>query len=88
MNKLSIIIPVYNEEKTVHLILNKIKNVTLPQNIEKEIIIVNDCSSDETSLSIQKYISDHPGLNIIFLEHTKNLGKGAALHTVIAKATG
>lgn len=88
MNKLSIIIPVYNEEKTVHLILNKIKNVTLPQNIEKEIIIVNDCSSDNTSQSIQKYISDHLGLNIIFLEHTKNLGKGAALHTGIAKATG
>lgn len=88
MNKLSIIIPVYNEEKTVHLILNKIKNVTLPYNIEKEIIIVNDYSSDKTSHSIQKYISDNLGLNIIFLEHTKNLGKGAALHTGIAKATG
>ena len=88
MNKLSIIIPVYNEEKTVHLILNKIKNITLPHNIEKEIIIINDYSSDDTSQSIQKYISDHLELNIIFLEHTKNQGKGAALHTGIAKATG
>ncbi len=88
MNKLSIIIPVYNEEKTVHLILNKIKNVSLIQNIEKEIVIINDCSSDQTSQSIRKYIAAHSELNIIFFEHTKNLGKGAALHTGISKATG
>jgi len=88
MNKLSIIIPVYNEGNTVHLILDKIKSATLPANIHKEIIIVNDCSTDQTSESVKKYVSENPDLGIIFLEHTKNQGKGAALHTGISKATG
>lgn len=88
MNKLSIIIPVYNEGNTVHLILDKIKSATLPDNIQKEIIIVNDCSTDQTAQSVQKYISENPELGIIFLEHAKNKGKGAALHTGIARATG
>lgn len=88
MNKLSIVIPVYNEGKTVHLILDKIKNAELPQAISKEIIIVNDCSTDETSQAVTKYISINPELNILFLEHSVNKGKGAALHTGIAKASG
>lgn len=88
MKKLSIIIPVYNEERTVHLILDKVKNTVLSQNIEKEIIIVNDCSSDNTSQAIKNYQNTNSELNIIFLEHTVNQGKGAALHTGIAKATG
>ena len=88
MNKLSIIIPVFNEGKTVHLILDKIKNVALPQNIQKEIIIVNDCSTDATSEAIKNYISQNPELDIILFEQDKNQGKGAALHTGISKATG
>ena len=56
MEKLSIIIPVFNEAKTVHLILNKIDNVILPQNIVKEIIIVDDCSTDNTLEIIKNYI--------------------------------
>lgn len=88
MKKLSIIIPVYNEERTVHLILDKVKNVMLSQNIEKEIIIVNDCSSDNTSQAIKNYQNANSELNIIFLEHAVNKGKGAALHTGIARATG
>jgi glycosyltransferase involved in cell wall biosynthesis len=88
MQLLSIIIPVYNEGNTIHLILDKIKNVTLPQNIEKEIIIINDCSTDNTSDSIQKYISNNTTLNITYFEHEINKGKGAALHTGIKKAKG
>ena len=88
MNKLSIIIPVFNEGNTVHLILDKIKNVTLPQNIQKEIIIINDCSTDATAEAIKNYISQNPELEISFFEHDKNQGKGAALHTGISKATG
>lgn len=88
MNKISIIIPVFNEGKTVHLILDKIKKVTLPQNIQKEIIIINDCSTDNTSEAIKNYISENLELEIQFFEHTKNKGKGAALHTGISKATG
>ena len=48
INKLSIIIPAFNEEATIHLILNKINEVSLINNINKEIIIVDDCSKDET----------------------------------------
>ena len=88
MNKLSIIIPVFNEEKTVHLILNKIKSTTLINNIAKEVIVVNDCSSDDTSRILKNYINSNIDLDIKFFEHSKNMGKGAALHTGINKATG
>ncbi len=56
INKLSIIIPTYNEEATIYLILEKIKDVRLINDIQKEIIIVNDCSKDNTKEVIQKYI--------------------------------
>lgn len=88
MKKLSIIIPVFNEGNTIHLILDKIKNVRLPNAISKEIIIVNDCSTDTTKTAVKNYISQNSDLEIIYLEHTINKGKGAALHTGILKATG
>lgn len=88
MKKLSILIPVFNEGATIHLILDKIKKVALPQNIEKELIIVNDCSSDNTKQAIENYISNNPELTITFLNHEKNKGKGAAIHTAISNATG
>ena len=64
--KLSIIIPAYNEEKTIHLILNKIKEVSLVGGLEKELVIVNDCSSDDTRSAIQRYQSANPDLDIQF----------------------
>ncbi len=76
MKKLSIIIPVFNEAKTVHLLLNKIECVTLPQNIVKEIIIVDDCSTDTTLEVIKNYISTHVASSIKLLQHIKNKGKG------------
>jgi glycosyltransferase involved in cell wall biosynthesis len=88
MKKLSIIIPAYNEERTIHFILNKIKNVKLIHEIEKEIIIVNDCSKDQTEQAIQNYILATPELKISYFKHEVNQGKGAALHTGIQKATG
>lgn len=88
LKKLSIIIPAYNEGKTIHFILNKIKKVQLLNDIEKEIIIVNDFSSDNTEESIKKYMSENSDLNIQYYKHEFNQGKGAALHTGIAKATG
>lgn len=88
IKKLSIIIPCYNEGPTIHKILDKIKAVSLLGNIEKEIIIVNDCSTDNTSQSIKSYIENNSSLNIVFFEHQKNKGKGAALHTGIEKGTG
>lgn len=88
ISKLSIIIPVYNEERTVQNILNKVEQVTLQVDIQKEIIVVNDCSKDNTETIIQNYISDNPGINIKYLKHQINQGKGAALHTGIKAATG
>lgn len=85
---LSIIIPAYNEAPTIHFILDKIKEVKLVDGIQKEIIITNDCSTDDTKGAIEKYIAANPELNIQYFEHEKNKGKGAALHTCIAKATG
>ena len=86
--KLSIIIPAYNEARTVHFILDKIKAVKLNHNIEKEVIIVNDFSSDGTEQAILNYKANNPELNIRYLEHEVNKGKGAALHTGIQHATG
>jgi glycosyltransferase involved in cell wall biosynthesis len=88
MSTLSIIVPVYNEGSTIHLILNKIKDIELPDDIGKEIILVNDCSTDNTVPSVQRYMAENSSLNIQFLSHEVNKGKGAALHTGIANASG
>ncbi len=88
IKKLSIIIPVYNEENTIHQILNTIKQVELVNSIEKEIIIINDYSQDDTGRVVNKYISTNQNLNIQYYEHEVNKGKGAALHTGISKASG
>jgi len=85
---LSIIIPAYNEERTIHAILNRIKNVQLPDGISKELIIVNDCSTDQTSVAVRKYLEENPEMPIRFFEHPVNKGKGAALHTGIGEAQG
>src|ERR1700754_4560405 len=85
---LSVIIPVYNEERTIHLILNRIKAVELSGGLAKVLIIVNDCSTDQTSVVIRKYMEDNPEMHIRFFEHEVNKGKGAALHTGIGEATG
>ncbi len=88
MKVLSIIIPAYNEEHTIHPILDKIKDVELIGSMKKEIILVNDCSTDGTEKAIVNYIQMNPELTILFFNHSKNKGKGASLHTGIAKASG
>jgi glycosyltransferase involved in cell wall biosynthesis len=91
INRLSIIIPAYNEEKTIAKILDRINEVKLLRNIEKEVIIVNDCSKDNTEAVIQNYISNTSDLTINYFKYIKheiNQGKGAAIHTGIAQATG
>lgn len=88
MSTLSIVIPAYNEGRTIHLILDRVKAVSLRNNITKEVIIVNDCSKDNTEDAIQSYMGNNPDLNIQYFKHEVNQGKGAALHTGIQKATG
>ena len=73
------------------MILDRINEVKLIRNIEKEVIIVNDCSSDNTEAVIQSYISstsNHTINYFKYIKHDVNQGKGAAIHTGIAQATG
>jgi glycosyltransferase involved in cell wall biosynthesis len=85
---LSIVIPAYNEGPTIHRILDRIAAVELITGIKKEVIIVNDCSKDNTEESILAYQANNTELNIQYFKHEVNQGKGAALHTGIAKSTG
>jgi glycosyltransferase involved in cell wall biosynthesis len=86
--KLSIVIPAYNEGRTIHRILDKVRAVELLGGWEKEVIVVNDCSKDNTEEAIRAYSQAHPDLPIQYEKHAVNQGKGAALHTGIRKATG
>jgi glycosyltransferase involved in cell wall biosynthesis len=89
MNVLSIIVPVYNEVKTIAPLLDSLIQVKVTGNLYKEIIIVDDASKDGTAESIAPYIgSKHICYNIKYYRHEKNKGKGAALQTGIAKCTG
>lgn len=88
MSTLSIIIPAYNEAKTIHLILDKVVGVKLINEIQKEIIIVNDCSKDNTKEVIERYISENNGHRIKLFNQPANLGKGAAIHKGIELAKG
>ncbi len=88
VKKLSIIIPAYNEAPTIHLILDRVWHVQLVNNIEKEIVIVNDCSKDNTADIVRQYIEQHPGVSMRLHNQPVNQGKGAAIHKGIELASG
>jgi glycosyltransferase involved in cell wall biosynthesis len=88
IQKLSILIPAYNEAPTIHLILNKINEVELVNGIEKEIIIVNDHSTDNTADEVKKFMDLHPQLNMQLFNQPTNQGKGAAINRAIQECTG
>ncbi|HET8572293.1 MAG TPA: glycosyltransferase family 2 protein [Edaphocola sp.] len=85
---LSILIPAYNEAATISEILNRVIAVSLRSQIRKEIIIVNDCSVDNTMGIVEEYIAQNPQENIRLFNQPKNQGKGAAIHKAIELATG
>jgi hypothetical protein len=87
-NKLSIVVPAYNEENSIQRILNKILEVQLLQDIQKEIIVVNDCSKDNTEQKVREFQQQHPEANLVYKKHEVNKGKGAALRTGFQSATG
>jgi glycosyltransferase involved in cell wall biosynthesis len=88
ITKLSIVIPAYNEGRTIHMILDRIKAVQLINDIPKELIIVNDCSKDDTVQAVNRYMAQNTELDIRFFSQPVNMGKGAALHKGIELATG
>ena len=88
MSTLSIIIPAYNEEKTIAVILKKVAEVQLIGGFDKQIVVVNDCSKDNTIGSVEAFRSENPDVHIKLVSHEVNKGKGAALHTGIREANG
>ena len=85
---LSIVMPAFNESRTIHAILNRVMEVQLIAGIQKQIIIVNDASTDDTETLVLDFASSHPEIDIIYKKHEVNQGKGAAIHTGIKLATG
>ena len=88
LRTLSIIIPAYNEERTIHLLLDKVRVVTLQHDLRKEVVIVNDGSTDGTAKAVERYMEQWPDMGITFFQQPCNMGKGAAIHRGIKEATG
>jgi len=88
LQKLSIVIPAYNEARTIHNILDKVDAVQLTGGWTKEVIVVNDASKDDTGKTLKAYAANHPNFPIVIFEHEVNQGKGAALRTGITRASG
>jgi glycosyltransferase involved in cell wall biosynthesis len=85
---LSIIIPAYNEEHSITGILERLRTVELIDGVEKELVVVNDCSTDQTEARLFSFQEKYTELNIKYCKHDVNQGKGAAIHTGISQSSG
>lgn len=85
---LTVIIPAYNEERYIYQVLQRIQSVTLIHNIEKEILVVDDHSKDDTGKQVTLFSNDYPTVKLQYIRHEFNQGKGAALRTGIKRAKG
>jgi glycosyltransferase involved in cell wall biosynthesis len=88
LRKLSFLIPAYNEERTIRQVLDTLRNLSLYQGVQKQLIVVNDCSSDNTEGEVQAFIQDFPEIEVLYFKHATNMGKGGAIKTAIKVATG
>lgn len=88
ISTLSIVIPAYNEAATIHLILDRIAEVELPNGLQKELVIVNDYSTDDTGKVLEAYKTAHPEIRMTLFDQDRNYGKGAALHKGVEIANG
>ena len=86
--KLSVIIPVYNEEATIEELLKKVIAVRLTRDLEKEIIVVNDASKDKSEEIVTRVINQYPDETIKYLKQSANAGKGMAIRAGIRSVTG
>ena len=85
---LTIIIPVYNEDDTIYKLLKTVQKINLLEGIKKEIIVINDESSDNSDIEINKFINDENPLHLIYLKNNKNLGKGGSIKVALNHAKG
>jgi glycosyltransferase involved in cell wall biosynthesis len=88
MSILSIIIPAYNEGATIQKLLDRVRVVKLIGGYSKQLIVVDDCSTDNTEEVVQEYITRFSELDLAYFRHDVNRGKGAALHTGFEHARG
>jgi glycosyltransferase involved in cell wall biosynthesis len=88
IHTLSIIIPAFNEANTIRQILNKVKDAQLQDGVLKEVIVVDDFSTDDTADVVSQFQLDNKDLSLMYLKHSHNMGKGAAIHTGIKESSG
>lgn len=88
INKLSVIIPAYNESATVYELLERVAGVRLRDNISMEVLVIDDHSTDDTAEKVKKFREANPGFDISIHTQKRNMGKGAAIHKGIDLATG
>lgn len=86
--KLSIVIPAYNEERTILALLEKVAEVNLIGNIDKELVIIDDCSTDNTMVQVNEFTSTHSNIPVAIFSQIKNKGKGAAIRKGIELSSG
>jgi len=88
MLELSVIIPAYNEMSTLEILLTKIQQLNLSNALIKEIIVVNDASTDETDAFMRNYVVSQEGSGFKYISHSVNKGKGAAIMTALKQVSG
>src|SRR5271170_6234107 len=85
---LSVLIPLYNEEEYIQELLARVVAAPLPDGLGRELIVVDDCSTDESVAAVEQYIASQPDVRIQLIRQPRNQGKGAAIRTAIQAATG